>query len=47
MQAVKFLNSHKKVIPQPEIVLKRNRLINANKAKELGIQTNQNGFTAI
>ena len=47
MQAVKFLNSHKKVVPQPEIVLKRNRLINAKKAKELGIQTNQNGFTII
>jgi putative ABC transport system substrate-binding protein len=47
MQAVAFLNSGKKIMPSPQPVNKRNRLINKKRAAELGIQTNMQGFTDI
>lgn len=47
MQAVKFINSNKKVIPQPELVLKRIRVINSAVAKELSIKSNLDNFSQL
>jgi putative ABC transport system substrate-binding protein len=44
MQAVKFLKNNKKVLPAPELVIKRVRVINQTVFKELNIQTNTNQF---
>ena len=45
MQAVKFINGNKKVIPQPELVIKRIRVINAAVAKEFSINNNLENFS--
>ncbi|HRG57702.1 MAG TPA: ABC transporter substrate-binding protein [Bacteroidia bacterium] len=45
MQAVKFINGNKKVIPQPELVIKRIRVINAAVAKDFSIKYNLEDFS--
>lgn len=47
MQAVKYLNSDKKVIPAPELVIKRMRVINKKVATELNLQADVSNFSAI
>lgn len=47
MQAVKYFKGNKKILPLPELVIKRIRVINNKVAQELGIQANFDNFTEL
>lgn len=47
MQAVKYLNSPEKVIPMPELVIKRVRVLNKAVAKALNLNVNTTDFVLI